>query len=188
MKALITGISGQDGAYLAQILLKKGYEVHGADINHGGIFNWRLKRLNIEEKVVLHTLNLVEYTNVADIVRKVKPDEVYNFAALSFVQSSFDNPLLVTDINAQGALRLLEAIRTYVPKAKFFQASSSEMFGNTQGDLQNEKTPFHPTNPYGSSKLFAHWAIIKASAIPLGFSCSLYSKCIPISEPSPNIL
>ncbi|GAB6079011.1 GDP-mannose 4,6-dehydratase [Hydrogenobaculum acidophilum] len=156
-KALITGIRGQDGAYLAKLLLENGYEVYGADRRSGDSSNWRLKELGIEKHVKIVYMDLLELTNIRHVIKEVMPDEVYNLAAQSFVGVSFEQPLLTTDIDAMGVLRLLEAIRDIKPDAKFYQASTSEMFGKVRAIPQNEDTPFHPRSPYACAKVFAHF-------------------------------
>ncbi len=159
-KALITGIRGQDGAYLAKLLLDKGYKVYGADRRSGDSSLWRLKELGIENKIEHIYMDLLEYSNIIDVIKKIKPDEIYNLAAQSFVQASFDQPILTAEIDAMGVLRMLEAVRLFSPKTRFYQASTSEMFGKVQAVPQNEKTPFYPRSPYGVSKLFGHWMVI----------------------------
>jgi len=159
-KALITGIRGQDGAYLARFLIDKGYKVYGADRRSGDSSLWRMKELGIEDGVEHIYMDLLEYINIIDVIKNIKPDEVYNLAAQSFVQASFDQPLLTADIDAVGVLRILEAIRYFSPKTKFYQASTSEMFGKVQSIPQNEKTSFYPRSPYAVSKLFAHWMVV----------------------------
>jgi GDPmannose 4,6-dehydratase len=171
-KALITGMRGQDGAYLAQLLLSKGYEVYGADRRSGSSDNWRLKELGIEKDTKIVYMDLLELTNIMRVIEKIKPDEVYNLAAQSFVQVSFEQPLLTSDINALGVLRLLEVLRQIKPDAKFYQASTSEMFGKVQEIPQTEKTPFHPCSPYGISKLFAHWKTVNYRETYHMFACS----------------
>ena len=159
-KALITGIRGQDGAYLAKLLAEKGYEVYGADRRSGDSSGWRLKELGIERDVKIIYMDLLELTNVMQVIEKVKPDEVYNLAAQSFVQTSFDQPLLTAEINALGVLRIIEAIRTIKPDTRFYQASTSEMYGKVQEIPQRENTPFYPRSPYGAAKLFGHWITV----------------------------
>lgn len=159
-KALITGIRGQDGAYLAQLLMDKGYEVFGADRRSGEFANWRLKELGIENKLKVHYMDLLELTNVIQVIQEVKPTEIYNLAAQSFVGVSFDQPVLTSEINALGTLRLLEAIRLCDRGIRVYQASTSEMFGKVQETPQRESTPFYPRSPYAVAKLFAHWAMI----------------------------
>ena len=158
-KALITGVRGQDGSYLSQLLLSKGYEVYGAD-RSGDSGMWRLRELGIEKQVKEVYIDILELTNIMDALEKIQPDEVYNFAAQSFVKTSFDQPILTAEINAVGVTRLLEAIRKVRPQARFFQASTAELFGSTGSVQQNEKNPFHPKSPYGVSKLYAHWITV----------------------------
>lgn len=171
-KALITGIRGQDGAYLAQLLLEKGYEVYGADRRSGDSSNWRLKELDIEKDVKIVYMDLLELTNIMRVIEKISPDEIYNLAAQSFVYASFEQPILTSDINAIGVLRLLEAIRIIKPDIKFYQASTSEMFGKAQEVPQNEKTPFYPRSPYGVAKLFGHWITVNYRESYDMFACS----------------
>ena len=170
--ALITGIRGQDGAYLAMLLLEKGYEVYGADRRNGDSGNWRLKELGIENDVKIVYMDLLELTNIIKNIEKIKPDEVYNLAAQSFVGVSFEQPILTSDVDAMGVLRLLESIRLVTPGAKFYQASTSELFGKAQEIPQTEKTPFHPRSPYGVAKLFGHWISINYRESYDMFVCS----------------
>jgi len=170
--ALITGIRGQDGAYLAKLLLEKGYKVYGADRRSGDSSNWRLKELGIDSDVQIIYMDLLELTNILRTIEKIRPDEVYNLAAQSFVKVSFDQPILTADIDAMGVLRLLEALRTYNPSARFYQASTSEMFGKVQEVPQSEKTPFHPRSPYGVAKLFSHWMTVNYRESYGMFCCS----------------
>jgi len=171
-KALITGIRGQDGAYLSKLLLKKGYEVYGADRRSGESSNWRLKELGIEQEIKLVHMDLLEITNIMRIFEKIKPDEVYNLAAQSFVSTSFDQPVLTANINAMGVLKLLEALRTNKSDARFYQASTSEMFGKVQEMPQKETTPFYPRSPYAVSKLFGHWITVNYRESYKMFNCS----------------
>jgi GDPmannose 4,6-dehydratase len=171
-KALITGIRGQDGAYLAELLLKKGYQVYGADRRSGDSGFWRLKELGIYSDVKMLYMDLLELTNIMHEIKKVKPDEIYNLAAQSFVHVSFDQPILTSDINALGVLRILEALRTVKPDTRFYQASTSEMFGRVQEMPQTETTPFYPRSPYGVAKLFAHWITISYRESYNMFACS----------------
>ncbi|AGB47335.1 GDP-mannose 4,6-dehydratase [Mesorhizobium australicum WSM2073] len=161
-KALITGITGQDGAYLAELLLAKGYEVHGlarrsstADVN-----TTRLKWLGIEKDVRIVDGNLTDLSGLARAMRDVKPDEVYNLAAQSFVKSSWQQPILTGNVTGIGVTNVLEAIRLESPEARFYQASSSEMYGLIQEPMQSETTPFHPRSPYAVAKLYGHWITI----------------------------
>ncbi len=170
--ALITGIRGQDGAYLAKLLLEKGYEVYGADRRSGEGGFWRLKELGIDKEVRIVYMDLLEFTNIYRTIEKIKPDEIYNLAAQSFVAASFEQPILTSDINALGTLRLLEVIRTVKPDAKFYQASTSEMFGKARSLPLNEDSYFHPRSPYAVSKLFAHWITVNYREAYNIFACS----------------
>ena len=158
--ALITGISGQDGAYLAQFLLKKNYNVIGCDRRSSRGNLWRLSELNIENKITIEDLDLIEISNIFRVFNKYPLDEVYNLGAQSFVASSFKNPIYTADVTGISALRILEVIRTLRKKPKFYQASSSEMFGNSGTVKQNENTYFKPQSPYAISKVFAHQNVI----------------------------
>ena len=155
--ALITGITGQDGAYLAELLIKKNYRVIGALRRSARQDNWRLKRLNIDKKIIFEELELSEENEINRLFKKYKFNEVYNLAAQSFVATSFNSPLNTSNITGLGVLRILEAIRTYSPRSKFFQASSSEMFGQTFENKQDEKSKFNPQSPYAISKLYGHY-------------------------------
>lgn len=156
-RALITGITGQDGAYLAKLLLEQGYEVYGAYRRSASMTTWRLKEVGILDQIKFEPFELGEYNNILRTLTKVQPDEVYNLAAQSFVGVSFEQPLYTSDIDGIGVTRLLEAIRTVNPKIKLYQASTSEMFGKVQAVPQSESTPFYPRSPYGVAKLYAHW-------------------------------
>jgi GDPmannose 4,6-dehydratase len=156
-RALITGITGQDGAYLAQLLLKIGYEVVGAQ-RHGSQDNTqRLRALGIAGEVHMVGFDIMEDASVRNVVERVKPDEIYNLAAQSSIAYGIECPQYTADANGNGVLRLLEAIRLVNPKIRFFQASSSEMFGDVRTSPQTEETEFRPRSPYGTAKLFAHW-------------------------------
>ena len=159
-RALITGITGQDGSYLSQFLIDKGYEVYGAVRRTSSINTGRLSELNILNKINLVAMDLVEITNIQRVIEEIKPDEVYNLAAQSFVQTSFDQPIYTSEIDAIGVTRILEIIRMLGGKIKFYQASTSEMFGKVQSSPQNEETPFYPRSPYGVSKLYGHWMTV----------------------------
>ena len=161
-KAVVTGISGQDGAYLAELLLKKGYTVYGTFRRTSSVNFWRIEELGISEHPGLH---LVEYdlTDLSSSIRLLQTtgaDEVYNLAAQSFVGVSFDQPVTTAEITGIGALNLLEAIRVVNPAIRFYQASTSEMFGKVQAIPQEESTPFYPRSPYGVAKLYAHWTTV----------------------------
>ena len=155
-RALITGVSGQDGAYLSELLLRKGYHVIGGDRRAASNTFWRLKKLNILKDVEIVNFDICEESNISHTIKKYKPDEVYNLAAQSFVGSSFDLPIVTSDSTAIGTTRLLEAIRKSSKKIKFYQASSSEMFGKVLSSPQTEKTPFYPRSPYAVSKVYSH--------------------------------
>ncbi|ESW38240.1 MULTISPECIES: GDP-mannose 4,6-dehydratase [Pseudomonas] len=162
MIAIVTGITGQDGAYLAELLLAKGYTVYGTYRRTSSVNFWRLAELGVEQHPNLH---LVEYdlTDLSASIRLLqttRATEVYNLAAQSFVGVSFDQPVTTAEITGLGAVNLLEAIRIVNPKARFYQASTSEMFGKVQQTPQVESTPFYPRSPYGVAKLYAHWMTI----------------------------
>jgi GDPmannose 4,6-dehydratase len=158
--ALITGITGQDGAYLAKFLLNKGYTVYGVVARRGSDTLGRLRELDVLEHIQVLDADLLDLSSLIRALEKSQAEEVYNLAAQSFVATSWDQPLLTADVTAVGALRMLEAVRIARPEAHFYQASSSEMFGKIQTPIQDENTPFHPRSPYGVSKLFAHWSTI----------------------------
>ena len=157
-KAIITGISGQDGAYLAKYLLELGYKVFGAvrRSSRSAEILPRLKYLGIEKEVELIDFELSELTNITRVIKSTQPDEIYNLGGQSFVGASWEQPLTTTDINAVAVLRILETIREYSAETRFYQASTSEMFGAISPP-QSETTPFYPRSPYGVSKLFGHW-------------------------------
>ncbi len=158
--ALITGVTGQDGAYLAKLLLDEGYDVYGAQRRSSSHNAWRLNELGIEDRVKYVAFELLEFGNILNALRAVKPDEIYNLAAQSFVAVSFDQPLYTGDVDALGVARLLEAARIGCPEAKIYQASTSEMFGKVQAVPQDESTPFYPRSPYAAAKLYAHWMCV----------------------------
>jgi GDPmannose 4,6-dehydratase len=152
--ALITGITGQDGSYLAELLLEKGYEVHGTLRRTSSFNTGRID--HIFDRLHLHHADMLDATSIRRVVDLTRPDEVYHLAAQSHVRVSFDEPEYTFEVNATGTLRLLEAVRSVAPKARFYQAGSSEMFGNAPAP-QTIDTPFHPRSPYGVSKVAAHW-------------------------------
>jgi GDPmannose 4,6-dehydratase len=160
--ALITGITGQDGAYLAELLLQKGYKVVGAYRRTSSTNFWRIEELGITEHPLLELaeFDLNDMGAAIRLLDKFGIDEIYNLAAQSFVGVSFDQPVTTTQITGVGALNLLEAIRTVNPRIKYYQASTSEMFGKAQAVPQSEATPFHPRSPYGVAKLYAHWITV----------------------------
>ncbi len=160
--ALITGVTGQDGAYLAQLLLQKGYRVVGMIRRSASsdVIGERLRWLGILEQVELVDGNLTDLSCLLRIIQSVEPDEIYNLAAQSFVAASWQQPLLTGNVTGLGAANMLEAIRLMQPEARFYQASSSEMFGLIQEPRQNERTPFYPRSPYAAAKLYAHWMTV----------------------------
>jgi GDPmannose 4,6-dehydratase len=160
--ALITGITGQDGAYLAQLLLDRGYQVHGLLRRSASadVIGERLRWLGIIDRVKLIDGDLVDLSSVIRIVEATQPDEVYNLAAQSFVHASWQQPLLTGTVTGLGAVNMLEAVRIVRPAARFYQASSSEMFGKIQEPVQTERTPFYPRSPYAAAKLYAHWMTV----------------------------
>jgi len=179
-KAFITGITGQDGSYLTELLLEKGYEVHGIVRRNSTVFRSRIEHLlpeyqNPEDKnsrLFLHYGDLGDGTNISRLLYKIQPDEIYNLAAQSHVRISFDIPVYTADVDALGVIRLLEAVRDSNIKTKFYQASSSEMFGKAAESPQNEKTCFHPRSPYGCAKVFAHHQTVNYRESYGLFACS----------------
>jgi GDPmannose 4,6-dehydratase len=157
-KALITGITGQDGSYLAELLLDKGYEVHGLVRRSSSFNTWRID--HIRERLVLHYGDLVDQNSLARALEALHPDEVYNLAAQSHVRVSFDMPEYTTDVTAIGVLRVLDAVRDLGLHTRVYQAGSSEMFGLVQETPQTERTPFHPRSPYAVSKVYGHWMAV----------------------------
>ena len=158
--ALITGITGQDGAYLAKLLLEKGYEVHGLVARRGSDMRWRLREEGVEQAVNYIEGDLMDLSSLLRAMKMSKADEVYNLGAQSFVGTSWQQPVLTAQVTGVGAINVLEAVRIANPTAHFYQASTSEMFGLIQADMQDEQTPFYPRSPYGVAKLMAHWATV----------------------------
>ncbi len=161
-KALITGITGQDGSYLAEFLLKKGYEVHGIERRSSSFNTGRIDHLhnpeeNKQTKIFLHYADLADSSSLFRVIKKINPDEIYNLASQSHVKISFDIPEYTGDVTGMGAVRLLEVVRAINPKIKVYQASSSEMFGMVSENPQKETTPFYPRSPYGCAKVYAFW-------------------------------
>lgn len=159
-KALITGITGQDGAYLAEHLLSLGYEVAGLLARRSTPTTWRLEYLGILDKVKLIDGDLTDMASIVRALLECRPDEIYNLGAQSFVATSWAQPILTANATGMGALNILEAVRQVCPESKFYQASTSELFGKAQENIQSETTPFYPRSPYGVAKLFAHWSTI----------------------------
>ncbi|MBK7464793.1 MAG: GDP-mannose 4,6-dehydratase [Betaproteobacteria bacterium] len=158
--ALVTGVTGQDGAYLAKFLLEKGYKVFGLHARRSSDTLWRLRELSIESDLVLLDGDLTDLSALIRVMEKSSATEVYNLGAQSFVGTSWDQPVLTANVTGIGALNMLEAIRAVNPRARFYQASTSEMFGMIQESMQSETTPFYPRSPYGVAKLYAHWMTI----------------------------
>ncbi len=158
--AFITGITGQDGSYLAELLIEKGYAVHGLIRHTSSPNHSRIAHLSHNPALILHEGDLCDSSNLKDLLRKICPDEIYNLAAMSHVGTSFTMPEYTAEIDGFGVLRLLENIRQNHSEAKFYQASTSELFGKVQEVPQNEKTPFYPRSPYAVAKLYAYWALI----------------------------
>jgi len=159
-KALITGVTGQDGSYLAEFLLEKNYLVHGLIRRSSHSNLGRLAAVKDSDRFFLHDGDLSDSSSLKRVIEKVSPDEVYNLAAMSHVKISFDMPEYTADVDALGVLRLLELIRNHNPKIRFYQASTSELFGKARTSPQTETTPFHPRSPYGVAKLYAHWIAV----------------------------
>ncbi|WP_018759820.1 GDP-mannose 4,6-dehydratase [Paenibacillus terrigena] len=170
--ALITGITGQDGAYLAQFLLKQGYRVCGLIARRSTNTLWRLEYLDIHKEIELIEGDLIDASSLIRAVQYVKPCEIYNLGAQSFVGTSWEQPIITTQVTALGALHILEAIRLTDPSIKFYQASSSEMFGLVQEAHQSEQTPFYPRSPYGVAKLYGHWITVNYRESFHIFACS----------------
>jgi GDPmannose 4,6-dehydratase len=173
-KALVTGITGQDGAYLAELLLAKGYEVYATYRRTASVNFWRIEELGIENHPDLHLIeyDLTDAANSIRMINDIRPDEVYNLAAQSFVGVSFEQPLATAHITGLGAAHLLEAIRIVDTSIRYYQASTSEMFGKVQEIPQVESTPFYPRSPYGVAKLYAHWMTINYRESYDIFGCS----------------
>lgn len=168
--ALITGITGQDGSYLAELLLEKGYEVHG--IYRRSSTNSFDRISHLLGRIAMHSADLMDQSSLETTLRAVRPTEVYNLAAQSFVGLSWSQPELTANVTGLGALRLLEAVRQVDKSIRFYQASSSEMFGKVRRSPQNETTPFYPRSPYGVAKLFAHWSTVNYRESYDMFACS----------------
>jgi len=173
-KAIVTGVTGQDGAYLAELLLNKGYEVYATYRRTASVNFWRMEELGIQDHENLHLVeyDLTDQANSIRMVMEIQPDEIYNLAAQSFVGVSFEQPIATAHITGLGCVHLLEAIRIVNPKIRFYQASTSEMFGEVQEIPQKESTPFYPRSPYGVAKLYAHWMVINYRESYDMFACS----------------
>ncbi len=172
--ALVTGITGQDGAYLAELLLTKGYQVWGTYRRSSSINFWRIRELGIHDhaNLKLVELDITDLANTISLVEKCQPDEIYNLAAQSFVAASFGQPIATSQANGIGVVNLLEAIRIIKPTTRFYQASTSEMFGKVATIPQDESTSFYPRSPYGISKLFSHWMTVNYRESYQMFACS----------------
>src|ERR1700676_806183 len=170
MRALITGISGQDGSFLAELLLEKGYEVHGIVRRASAPNTSRID--HIKDQLILHSGDMSDASSLSTVVDLVQPHEVYNLAAQSDVHASFGMPYYTGDIDALGVVRLLEAIREHAPEAKFYQAGTSELFGKVQQIPQTESTPFYPRSPYGTAKQFGYWSTVNYREAYGIFACN----------------
>jgi GDPmannose 4,6-dehydratase len=169
-RALITGITGQDGSYLAEFLLDQGYEVHGM-VRRASTENFE-RIAHIRDQLTLHHADLLDQLSIVDMIARVRPHEVYNLAAQTFVPTSWSQPLLTGEFTALGVTRLLEAIRLVDREIRFYQASSSEMFGHAHEEPQNERTPFYPRSPYGVAKVYGHWITVNYRESYEIFACS----------------
>jgi GDPmannose 4,6-dehydratase len=169
-RALITGITGQDGSYLAELLLREQYEVHGM-VRRASTENFE-RIAHLTESLRLHQADLLDQLSIVNLLREVRPHELYNLAAQSFIPTSFSQPLLTGEFTALGVTRLLEAIRLVDPSIRFYQASSSEMFGKVRESPQRETTPFHPRSPYGVAKVYGHWITVNYRESYDLFACS----------------
>src|SRR5438874_13687383 len=170
-KALITGVTGQDGSYLAELLLEEGYAVHGI-VRRSSTENFE-RIAHLAGRVTLHQADLLDQLSIVDVLKEVRPDEVYNLAAMSFVPTSWKQPVLTSEFTALGVTRVLEAIRLLNPRGtRFYQASSSEMFGKVQETPQRETTPFYPRSPYGVAKVYGHWITVNYRESYDLFACS----------------
>jgi GDPmannose 4,6-dehydratase len=168
--ALITGITGQDGSYLAELLLDRGYEVHGM-VRRSSSENFE-RIAHVRDRITLHQGDLLDQLSLIGLVERIRPREIYNLAAQSFVPTSWSQPLLTSEFTALGVTRLLEAIRLVDPGIRFYQASSSEMFGRVRAEPQNEETPFWPRSPYGVAKVYGHWITVNYRESYGLFACS----------------
>ena len=173
-RALITGVAGQDGTYLAGLLLEKGYRVFGLETRLGSGDMWRLRDMGILHRITMVDGDLLDLSSLVRAMEEAQPDEVYNLAAQSFVATSWHQPVLTAQVTGVGALHMLEAVRIANPAVRYYQASSSEMFGAVGTARQNESTPFHPRSPYAVSKLFGHWMTVNyRESFGLHASCGI---------------
>ena len=170
--AVITGVTGQDGAYLSQLLLNKGYRVVAGERRSSYRHRARLQHLGIENDIEWVDFELADFGNIVRVLETYKPDEIYNLAAQSFVGVSFEQPIMTGDVSGLGVTRLLEAIRIVNPAIKFYQASTSEMFGKVQQIPQTELTPFYPRSPYGAAKMYGHWITVNYREAYDIYACS----------------
>ena len=171
--SLITGVTGQDGSYLSELLLSKGYEVHGIIRRHSTICTERISQILDNKNFFLHYGDMTDSHNLSALIREVNPDEVYNLAAQSHVGTSFEVPEYTAEVTGVGTIKLLEAIRQVKPNTKFYQASTSELFGGIPETApQNEKTPFYPKSPYGAAKLYAYWVTVNYRESYNIFACN----------------
>ena len=183
-RALITGITGQDGSYLAELLLAKGYEVHGMVRRSSGEANQRLS--HIRDSIILHTGDLLDQRSMTDVIREAQPSEIYNLAAMSYVAASWNQPVLTAEFTGTGVTRILESVREAAPEARFYQASSSEMFGKVLEVPQTEATPFYPRSPYGVAKVYGHFITVNYRESYELFACSgiLFNhECLHMQTP-----
>lgn len=185
--ALVTGITGQDGAYLAKLLLEKGYRVHGLVARRSSDTRWRLRELGIEDDIQYEDGDMADACSVQRAVIKAQPQEVYNLAAQSFVGASWNQPVTTGIVDGLGVTHLLEAIRQFSPETRFYQASTSEMFGLIQAERQDENTPFYPRSPYGVAKLYGHWITVNYREsfglhLPAAFSSTMSRRCAASSS------
>jgi GDPmannose 4,6-dehydratase len=169
-RALVTGVTGQDGSYLAELLLEKGYEVHGM-VRRASTETFQRLR-HIRDRITLHTGDLLDQRSLGDVMRECRPHEIYNLAAMSFVAASWNQPVLTADFTGVGVTRMLEALREAAPEARFYQASSSEMFGKVREVPQTEQTPFYPRSPYGVAKAYGHFITVNYRESYDLFACS----------------
>jgi GDPmannose 4,6-dehydratase len=170
--ALVTGVLGQDGAYLSRLLLEKGYRVIGGERRSSTRDLSRLAAIGIADDIEFAPIELAEFSNIMVTLERTKPDEIYNLAAMSFVGTSFEQPVFTADIDGVAVTRILEAMRRACPEARFYQASTSEMFGRAQASPQTETTPFYPRSPYGVAKLYGHWMTVNYRESYGTYACS----------------